>query len=174
MTASLNAKAPIVSMPSIHFDDRSAGMPVDTIVIHSLYALGAPDRVNVKACCRVLDEHKVSAHYVIARDGALYQLVAEDKRAWHAGVSKMPWKDDFRPRVNDFSIGIELVGEPSVSFTEAQYVILQAVITEVAARHPIKNLVGHEHIAPERKTDPGAAFDWPRMKAAFPGMRYAT
>ncbi len=76
----------------------------------------------------------------------------------------MPFKDDHRDAVNDFSIGIELAGTQASGFTEEQYRELASLIAEIAARHPITTIVGHEHIAPDRKVDPGPLFDWSRLK----------
>lgn len=103
---------------------------------------------------------RVSAHFLIRRDGALLQFVPTIQRAWHAGQSC--WRD--RERCNDFSIGIELEGSGSVPFTEAQYQCLAALNVALQQRHPsLRELTGHEHIAPERKQDPGPYFDWARV-----------
>lgn len=103
---------------------------------------------------------RVSAHFLIRRDGALIQFVPTTQRAWHAGQSC--WRD--RERCNDFSIGIELEGSGSVPFTEAQYQCLATLNRALKQRHPtLRELTGHEDIAPERKQDPGPYFDWPRV-----------
>jgi AmpD protein len=99
---------------------------------------------------------RVSAHFLIRRGGALLQFVACDRRAWHAGVSV--W--DGQERCNDFSIGIELEGADHIPYTESQYRQLARLTGEILNRHPIADVVGHCHIAPGRKTDPGPAFRW--------------
>ncbi len=105
---------------------------------------------------------RVSAHYFIRRDGSTIQFVAPEKRAWHAGVSS--WRG--RDRCNDYSIGIELEGDDFSPFADAQYQRLAALLAHLSDRFPtLCEVVGHCHIAPERKTDPGLYFDWPRLAA---------
>jgi hypothetical protein len=120
----------------------------------------------------IFEAYKVSAHYIIARDGTVVRLVADNDRAWHAGRSRMP--TDGREGVNAFSIGIELMSshpndDPSVkthadAYTEPQYAALQQLIARLAAEHPITAVVGHDEIAPGRKTDPGPLFQWERVR----------
>lgn len=157
-----------------HFDDRAAGQSIDTIVIHSLSAEGHTDKFEALNCIQTLDSCKVSAHYLITRDGEVWKLVEEEKRAWHAGESKMPFPDDHRQGVNHFSIGIELIGTEQGGFTEEQYVSLAAITKDIAARHPIRTVVGHNHIAPSRKSDPGVNFNWKRYEelVALPHIRF--
>lgn len=102
---------------------------------------------------------RVSSHFLIERDGALVQFVSCEARAWHAGAS------DFfgRPRCNDFSIGIELVGADDTPFEPAQYAMLAALVKALVEHYPIEALAGHADIAPGRKTDPGPHFDWQRF-----------
>jgi len=102
---------------------------------------------------------KVSAHFLIRRDGALVQFVGCFDRAWHAGVSA--WKG--RERCNDFSVGIELEGTDAVPYAPAQYTMLARLIRALRRVCPIEDIVGHSEIAPGRKTDPGPAFDWARL-----------
>lgn len=143
-----------------HFEQRPPGIDIDTFVIHSMFCPGASDPFDALACIDLLDQHKVSAHYVIDRLGALWRLVDERDKAWHAGASKMPFKDDGREGVNAFSIGVELIGSPDEAFTEEQYRRLAELTKDIMSRHPIRNIVGHEHIAPSRKQDPGVNFSW--------------
>lgn len=145
----------------MHCDDRPC--LVDTIVIHSCYAPDANDPFCPNESIALFNYHKVSAHYLIGRDGFVLNLVPEEKRAWHAGVSKLPFADDSREAVNDFSIGIELIGKDD--FTDQQYESLNRLISEIQLRHQIKYILGHNQIAPGRKTDPGEGFDWGRLKA---------
>ncbi len=102
---------------------------------------------------------RVSAHFLIRRDGDIIQFVSTDRRAWHAGVSQ------FRhlTACNDFSIGIELEGTDHLPYEDAQYRRLQRLVDALRVRHVLRAVRGHEHIAPGRKTDPGPAFDWPRF-----------
>lgn len=102
---------------------------------------------------------KVSAHFFIRRDGTLVQFVACKDRAWHAGVSS--WRG--RERCNDFSIGVELEGTDQRRYAPAQYTTLACLLAALKARYPMEAAVGHSDIAPGRKSDPGAAFDWDRL-----------
>ena len=106
---------------------------------------------------------KVSAHFVIRRSGKLLQFVSCDRRAWHAGASQ--WRG--RDNCNDYSIGIELEGLEGERFEGAQYTQLAALLRALARRHRIEAVVGHEHIAPGRKHDPGMGFDWVRLARAL-------
>jgi len=106
---------------------------------------------------------RVSAHLLIRRDGSWVQYVPFHRRAWHAGVSCFQGRE----RCNDFSIGIELEGADAVPYEAAQYQALARVIGLLAATYPgigPGRVVGHCHIAPGRKTDPGPAFDWTRLE----------
>lgn len=145
-----------------HHDERPAGSVIDTIVIHSLYAEAAEDPLNPASCIDALDSHKVASHYLIARSGDVWLLVEELQRAWHAGESIMPF--DGRRAVNDFSIGIELIGLADSDFTVKQYQALAQLAWGLLERFPISSIVGHEHIAPLRKTDPGRGFDWGKLR----------
>jgi AmpD protein len=108
---------------------------------------------------------RVSAHFLVRRDGELLQFVPCEARAWHAGRSA--WGG--REACNDFSIGIELEGIEGGAFEDAQYAALGRVLAACAARYPIDAVAGHEHVAPQRKRDPGPGFDWPRLRAALDG-----
>lgn len=102
---------------------------------------------------------KVSAHFLIRRDGSLIQFVSCLDRAWHAGISS--WQG--RERCNDFSVGIELEGTDHEAFTAEQYQTLNDLINGIKNAYPINAIVGHSDIAPGRKTDPGPYFDWQRL-----------
>ena len=102
---------------------------------------------------------KVSSHFLIRRDGELVRFVPAQRRAWHAGASS--WRG--RPRCNDFSIGIELEGTDEAPFEQAQYRALADLLTDLRATLPLRDIAGHSEIAPGRKTDPGAGFDWQRL-----------
>lgn len=107
---------------------------------------------------------QVSAHCLIKRDGSVVQFVPFNKRAWHAGVSSF----EGRGQCNDFSIGIELEGTDDLPYTDAQYQALAAVTQAIMKHYPAvtaERITGHEHIAPERKTDPGLSFHWEKFRA---------
>jgi AmpD protein len=107
---------------------------------------------------------RVSAHAVIRRGGDITQYVPFVARAWHAGESSYQG----RAACNDFSVGIELEGTDLIPYTEAQYRSLAQLILALCEAYPtlgIAQLTGHSDIAPGRKTDPGPAFDWPRLRA---------
>jgi len=102
---------------------------------------------------------RVSSHLVIERTGRVIQFVPFDKRAWHAGESSF----DGRNNCNDFSIGIELEGTDDTPFTDQQYRALIDITYRLMLAYPLitpNRITGHQHIAPERKTDPGPLFDW--------------
>ncbi len=108
-----------------------------------------------------LDGVRVSSHLLIDRVGRTAQYVPFDEQAWHAGDSS--WRN--RARCNEFAIGIELEGTDDEPYTQAQYRTLTKVTIALFARYPRlspDSVVGHQEIAPDRKTDPGPAFDWPR------------
>ncbi len=113
-------------------------------------------------------EMRVSAHFLIERDGAVSQFVSCLQRAWHAGVSSFAGREN----CNDFSLGIELEGTDELPFTDAQYLALIALSQQLLAAYPAlssERICGHSDIAPGRKTDPGSAFDWPRLHAGLTG-----
>ena len=110
---------------------------------------------------------EVSAHFLIRRTGEVVQFVSADERAWHAGVSS--WCG--REHCNDFSIGIELEGTDDAQYEDPQYEALAALISVLRNHYPsIRSdaIVGHSDIAPGRKTDPGPAFGWQRVRLAQP------
>ncbi len=107
---------------------------------------------------------EVSAHYLIGCDGTLYQLVDEAQRAWHAGAGTWCGQDD----INSRSIGIELDNPGDCPFSQPQMVCLEGLLPAIMARWDIPpgGVIGHSDMAPERKFDPGARFDWPRLARA--------
>ena len=157
---------------SPNFDDRLDDEDVSLIVIHAISLppsqFGSNDIERFFTNTLNPDAHpyfaeiagiKVSAHFLIRRDGELVQFVSCTKRAWHAGVSE--W--DGRERCNDYSIGVELEGCDEFPFEEAQYQRLVDLVAELKRRYPISAVVGHSDIAPTRKPDPGPCFDWSRL-----------
>lgn len=155
--------------PSPNFGPRPADALIDLIVVHSISlppgAFGGPEIEQLFTNRLDWDAHpyfqqirgmEVSSHFLIRRSGELVQFVATDARAWHAGASD--WCG--RSNCNDYSIGIELEGLEGGLFEPAQYQRLVMLCEQLRQRHPIQHIVGHEHIAPGRKQDPGPGFDW--------------
>lgn len=137
-----------ISLPAGEF----GGPYIDALFMGELDSSAHPE-------FKVLEGLRVSAHCLIRRDGELLQYVPFQQRAWHAGRSHYAG----RRRCNDFSIGIELEGTDADPYTKEQYLKLAEVAAELIATYPLltrRRIVGHEHIAPVRKTDPGPAFDW--------------
>jgi len=151
-----------IEMPSPNFDDRRT--PISMIVLHYTGMQSAQAALDWLAN----PASKVSAHYVVAEDGQLVRMVAEDKRAWHAGRSEWRGMMD----INSASIGIEIVNPGHEfgyrPFPEAQMAAVEALVGDIAQRHAILRamIVGHSDVAPARKTDPGELFDWPRLARA--------
>jgi AmpD protein len=170
-SAGLIKEARLIASPNC--DDRPPGCAVDLLVIHHISLppgeFGGPGILQLFTNELDPAEHpyfetlagtRVSAHFLIRRDGRLLQFVPCAKRAWHAGESS--WKG--RSRCNDFSIGIELEGTGETPFTTPQYRRLAALTRALQARYPIRDIVGHSDIAPGRKSDPGLHFDWARYR----------
>lgn len=160
--------------PSPNFGPRPAGAPIDLIVVHSISlppgVFGGPEIEHLFTNQLNWSAHpyfeqirgmEVSAHFLIRRDGELVQFVATDERAWHAGASE--WCE--RRNCNDFSIGIELEGLEGGLFEAPQYQRLAQLCKWLRGHHPIAHIAGHEHIAPGRKLDPGAGFDWALLRS---------
>ncbi len=133
---------------------------IDTIVLHSSYNPNGGDAYSVSALVKIYEGYGVSAHYLIDRSGTIYRLVEDKNIAYHAGVSKMP---DGRKDVNDFSIGIEMMNKEDTTYTAAQYAAVNSLVSSLKKKYHIKNIVGHNNIAPDRKTDPWK-FDWKKLK----------
>jgi AmpD protein len=144
---------------------------VDLVVVHSISLppgqFGGPEILQLFDNTLDWDAHpyfqtirgmEVSAHFLVRRDGSLWQFVSCDDRAWHAGQSTYLGKSN----CNDHSIGIELEGLEGDKFETAQYETLAALTAAVLQHYAISHVAGHSHIAPGRKADPGAGFDWPR------------
>lgn len=161
--------AKATALPSPNFGPRSPEIDISLIVVHSIslppgdYGNGA---VQAFFSNRLAwDSHpyfasirdlRVSSHFLITRQGALWQFVSCDVRAWHAGVSSF----EGRTNCNDFSIGIELEGLEGTPFESPQYDTLAETCIQLRTRYPICAITGHEDIAPGRKADPGKRFDW--------------
>lgn len=139
--------------------ESSAGREIDTVIIHSSYNALDGDEYDFKKLLEEYKEYGVAPHYVINRKGNIYRLVSEKNIAYHAGASKVP---DGRTGVNNFSIGIEIMTTESDSPTAAQYAALKKLIADIKTRYEIKYVLGHNQIAPGRKTDPWN-FDWDKI-----------
>jgi hypothetical protein len=146
----------------LRFGSRAPEAPrsIDTVVLHSSYNALGGDVYSVERTIEEYEQYGVGAHYLIDRAGTLYRLIDEARIAYHAGASKMT---DGRKNVNDFSIGIELIGTEESGFTDKQYRALNVLLADIRTRHQIKFVVGHADIAPGRKTDPWK-FDWKRLQ----------
>lgn len=110
----------------------------------------------------------VSAHYLIGGDGTIYQLVADEQRAWHAGAGRWGTITD----VNSASLGIELDNDAQSPYTTAQIDSLLRLLDDLTARWriPRTQIIGHEDLAPDRKNDPGALFPWQQLADAGFGL----
>ncbi|WP_270936878.1 N-acetylmuramoyl-L-alanine amidase [Falsiroseomonas oryzae] len=154
--------------PSPNHDERPAGTPVDILVLHYTGM-----RSGEAAIARLRDPvARVSSHYVVEEDGAVFRLVPEARRAWHAGVSH--WRG--HALLNGRSIGIEIVN-PGHEFGYRPFPALQMAAVcelclEILDRHPIpaRNVVAHSDVAPDRKEDPGELFDWQGLAANGVGL----
>lgn len=133
---------------------------VNAIVLHSSYNASGGEVYNLDKIIGQYEQYGVGAHYLIDRNGKIYRLIQEESIAYHAGESKMP---DGRKNVNDFSIGIELMGTEDSGFTGKQYDALNDLIADIKTRYRIKDIVGHGDVAPKRKTDPWK-FDWKKLE----------
>jgi N-acetylmuramoyl-L-alanine amidase len=154
--------------PSPNHDDRPADAPVDMLILHYTGMVS-----GAAAIARLRDPAaRVSCHYVVEEDGAVFRLVPEERRAWHAGVSH--WRG--HALLNARSIGIEIVN-PGHEHGYRPFPALQmAAVCElclgILARHPIpaRNVVAHSDVAPDRKDDPGEFFDWEGFSRAGVGL----
>ena len=146
-------RLPVVQHPSVNFNERRPSFVI-------LHHTGNPDtRRALGTLSNPVAE--VSAHYLVARDGTIYYLVDEMKRAWHAGDSWWGGPID----MNSASIGIELDNDGREPYAEQQIVVLLALLADIQQRYgiPAANFIGHGDIAPGRKVDPGVHFPWRRL-----------
>lgn len=163
-----------VSSPNC--DARPAGTEVSLAIVHSIslppgrYGGDAIERLftnrldpEAHPYFKAIASMKVSAHFLIRRDGALVQFVPLYRRAWHAGASS--WRG--RERCNDFSVGIELEGLDDTPFADPQYRVLVDLLLALRRVLPLHDVAAHSDVAPGRKTDPGARFDWARVLSAL-------
>ncbi|MYB89360.1 MAG: 1,6-anhydro-N-acetylmuramyl-L-alanine amidase AmpD [Proteobacteria bacterium] len=162
-------------VPSPNTDERPGGCQPSVIVLHNISLppgeFGGPgieqlftNQLDPDAHpdFAPIAEHRVSAHVLIRRDGSIVQFVPFHRRAWHAGISSYQGREN----CNDFSIGIELEGTDTLPYENGQYQVLATLIDALRIAYPSlsrQRIVGHSEIAPDRKTDPGQAFDWDRL-----------
>ena len=165
-----------VQVPSPNCDERPGDAAVRLLVVHSISL--PPGEFGGEAIVQLftntldfaahpyyetIRDLKVSAHFLVRRGGELIQLVPCAMRAWHAGPSSW-WG---RERCNDFSVGVELEGADDQAYSDRQYACLAELLAVLRRRYPIVDVVGHADIAPGRKTDPGTAFDWGRLRESL-------
>ena len=157
-------------------DERPVGIQATLLVVHSIslppgeFGGDAIERLFTNRIDRTahpafaeLQSLRVSAHFLVRRDGELVQFVPIQLRAWHAGASR--WRA--QARCNDFSIGVELEGTPEHAFATAQYAQLARLVRELRIALPLREVAAHSDVAPGRKIDPGARFDWARLFSAL-------
>lgn len=166
--------AGVPRIPSPNQDERPPGTETTLLVVHAIslppgrFGGDGIERLFTNTLDPSVDPYymqihhlKVSAHFLVRRDGGVVQFVACGRRAWHAGASV--WRG--MQQCNDFSIGIELEGCDWLPFESVQYRVLADLTHALRHAYPIIDIVGHADIAPGRKTDPGPHFDWTRMRA---------
>ncbi len=159
---------------SPHCDARPSGCAIDLVVLHNISLppgrFGGPfiDALFLGCLDTGADQAfaglaglRVSAHFLVRREGQVVQYVSCAQRAWHAGASTHRG----RTRCNDSSIGIELEGSDHCAFEAVQYTALARLLPALCAAYPIADVVGHSDIAPQRKTDPGPHFDWHALRS---------
>lgn len=160
----MNRLPAIVDRPSPNHGPRAPAAAIDILLLHYTDMTRAADAVD-RLCDR---DAAVSAHYVVGEDGRVWQLVPEDRRAWHAGLAWWAGESD----VNSRSVGVE-IANPGHShgyrrFPDAQMAALATLCRGILRRHPIPphRVLGHSDVSPGRKIDPGHLFDWRRLAAA--------
>lgn len=165
------------SLPSPNFNDRPEGVSINCIVMHYTDFL----TVEESLACLTVPSSNVSAHYLIDDDGTVYQLVMDEKRAWHAGVSHWNGHDN----VNHNSIGIELQNGGMTykeqfgewpPYPAVQMEALAELVHDLQTRFsiPTEHIVGHNDIAPTRKIDPGPHFKWDDLRKRLEQMQTTT
>ena len=165
----------VVRCASPNCDDRTDPDDIALVVVHNIslppgqFGGGLVQELftncldcTVDGALSDLEGVRVSSHLFVDRRGNVTQFVPFHRRAWHAGVSSYRGREG----CNDYSIGIELEGTDDVDYDEAQYTSLAALVVALMNRYPrlsLDGVVGHQEIAPQRKSDPGSSFDWSRL-----------
>lgn len=153
----LNAQSPEIISKKQNFGFAVAdNRKIDVVIIHSTFNNSGGEHYDIDLIIKQFSRYKVNAHYVIGREGEIFNLVDEKNIAYHAGKSSLP---DGRTGINSCSIGIELMSSFSEAPTEAQIIALTALVNDIKSRHKIKYILRHSDIAPGRKTDPWN-MDW--------------
>ncbi len=144
--------------PSPNFGPRRDGLTPTLIVLH--YTAMDSAQAALERLCD--PQAEVSAHYLIGSDGTLWQMVREEDRAWHAGAGEWHGQTD----INSRSIGIELDNTGAPPFSDLQMSVLETLLPQIMSRWaiPPESVIGHSDMAPGRKSDPGAKFDWRRLE----------
>ena len=165
----------IIDIPSPNYDYRPNGTIIDLVVIHAIslppgkfgsgrvidFFTNLLDFAEDPYFSRLMGV-RVSTHYYIERSGRVIRFVPDENRAWHAGVSSFSGREN----CNDFSLGVELEGDDFTPFSKVQYERLNQLLNFLKSLHPAitdKRVVGHCHVAPQRKSDPGPFFDWRKV-----------
>lgn len=161
-------------VPSPNRDARPAGAPISLLLLHAIslppgeYGGDAIERLftnrlepGAHPYFQEVFSLEVSSHFLIRRDGEVVQFVPVHERAWHAGASS--WRG--RECCNDFSVGVELEGSEEEAFAPVQYSTLGALLRALRTELPLRDIAAHSEVAPGRKTDPGAHFDWAHLLA---------
>lgn len=161
VTVTTNLAFHVINSPSPNYDRRT--LPVSLIVLHYT---GAHFRESLNALTNAKGKNRVSSHYLVDESGMVYRLVDEAHRAWHAGVSRWNGITD----VNSASVGIEIVnrgpraGGGFHPYPSRQIEAVTRLCLDIQSRHDIKDVVGHEDVAPVRKIDPGPLFPWKTLR----------
>ncbi|MES0372331.1 MAG: 1,6-anhydro-N-acetylmuramyl-L-alanine amidase AmpD [Mariprofundaceae bacterium] len=170
-------------LPSPHFNERPDSSAVDLIVLHAIslppgefesnhiadFFMGKLD-CNQHPDFSGLEGVRVSAHFVVDRKGKIIQFVPISRRAWHAGKSSWEGRDN----CNDYSIGIEMIGDEKAPFTQLQYretARLCRVLMQQFSLLSRERIVGHQDVAPGRKWDPGRQWEWAKFQRSFSRIR---
>ena len=165
-------------LESPNFSPREAGSEVSLVVLHNIslppfeYGSDAVQRLFTNRIDPAAHPFfaqiaglRVSSHFFIARNGRVQQFVSCDDAAYHAGVSSFRGRD----KCNGVSVGIEIEGCDFEPFAQEQYAALETLLAALMRASPLRAVTGHQDIAPQRKTDPGHFFDWPRLiRTGFP------
>lgn len=176
----------LIDHPSPNHSPRKTGVRVDTVLLH--HTASRSDLGTLSWLCSPAS--RVSAHYLVCTNGVVYRLVNETRKAWHAGLGRLPWETCRPYDFNHRSIGVELVnpGDGVTPFTEAQYRALAELLPDIMRRmdgYPMVRplygyetypdgtapvfILGHRDVAPGRKTDPADNFDWGRVREMLGG-----